>query len=304
MKIGLVLSGGGGKGAYELGVWNALGELGLHKYIEVISGTSIGAFNAVLFAQDDESKAIGLWDEVTMDKLIPLTKFQLMRKGVALALGSRAMNFTKKHMKNRWDSVKSAPKDGVMHMIDKYLDIDKMKASGRTCYAACTELPDFTPKYFKLNDYSTKDAKDIIMASATLPIIYKSTRVEDKKYFDGGIADNTPIQPVYGEGCDIIIVVLLSSEETVDRSMYPNTRIVEIGPKTDSEGMINGTLNLDAQAKKKRIKRGYDDAIALLEPIFFMAKASYLIELEKRYPKIVKFVRFINKFKRHSKKAS
>ena len=44
MKIGLVLSGGGGKGAYELGVWKALKELNLNKYISVFSGTSIGAF--------------------------------------------------------------------------------------------------------------------------------------------------------------------------------------------------------------------------------------------------------------------
>ena len=51
MRIGLVLSEGGGKGAYELGVWKALTELELDKYIEVFSGTSIGAFNAVLFAQ-------------------------------------------------------------------------------------------------------------------------------------------------------------------------------------------------------------------------------------------------------------
>ena len=50
MKIGLVLSGGGGKGAYELGVWKALKELNLNKYISVFSGTSIGAFNAALFA--------------------------------------------------------------------------------------------------------------------------------------------------------------------------------------------------------------------------------------------------------------
>lgn len=304
MKIGLVLSGGGGKGAYELGVWNALGELGLHKYVKVISGTSIGAFNAVLFAQEDPEKAIGLWDEVTMDKLIPLTKFQLMRKGVGLALGSKAMNFTKKYMKNRWDSVKSAPKDGVMHMINKYLDIDKMKESGRICYATCTELPDFTPKYFRLNDYSSEEAKDIIMASATLPIIYKSTSVESKKYFDGGIADNTPIQPVYGEGCDVIIVVLLSADDEVDRSLYPNTKIIQIGPKTDSEGMIKGTLNLDAQAKKKRIKHGYDDAMELLDPIFFIAQNSYLLELREKYPRIVKLVKFIEKFKRKNKKVS
>ena len=74
MKVGLVLSGGGGKGAYELGVWKALVEMKLDKYIEVISGTSIGAFNAALFAQGDMDNAQALWDEVTMEKLVPMTK--------------------------------------------------------------------------------------------------------------------------------------------------------------------------------------------------------------------------------------
>ncbi len=80
MKVGLVLSGGGGKGAYELGVWKALVEMKLDKYIEVISGTSIGAFNAALFAQGDMDNAQALWDEVTMEKLVPMTKMDLLKK--------------------------------------------------------------------------------------------------------------------------------------------------------------------------------------------------------------------------------
>lgn len=299
MKIGLVLSGGGGKGAYELGVWHALEELGLDKYVKVIAGTSIGAFNAVLFAQNEPQKAIDLWDEVTMEKLIPLSKFQLMRKGVALAVGAKAMNFTKKHMKNKWDSVGSAPKDGVMEMINKYLDIEKMKETGRICYAACTELPDFTPTYFKLNDYSEEVARDIIMASATLPIIYKSTPINGKKYFDGGIADNTPVQPVYGEGCDFIIVVLLGTDDRIDRSLYPNARIIEIGPKQDYEGVITGTLNLDHDAKKKRIKHGYDDTMEYLKPILEMAEMTFDDNFEKQHPFLFKIAKFIDKFKKN-----
>ena len=49
MKIGLVLAGGGARGAYQIGVWKALIELGIDKYIKVVSGTSIGAVNAMLF---------------------------------------------------------------------------------------------------------------------------------------------------------------------------------------------------------------------------------------------------------------
>ena len=48
--IGLVLSGGGAKGAYEVGVWTAMCEAGLDKRVCCISGTSVGSINAVLFA--------------------------------------------------------------------------------------------------------------------------------------------------------------------------------------------------------------------------------------------------------------
>lgn len=47
--VGLVLSGGGGKGAYEIGVWKALDEYGVTPNIGAISGTSVGALNSALF---------------------------------------------------------------------------------------------------------------------------------------------------------------------------------------------------------------------------------------------------------------
>ena len=49
-KIGLVLAGGGGKGAYHIGAWKALKQFEVDKNIGSISGTSVGALNAVLFA--------------------------------------------------------------------------------------------------------------------------------------------------------------------------------------------------------------------------------------------------------------
>ena len=48
-EIGLVLAGGGGKGAYEVGVWKALNDYGIAQKITVISGTSVGWLNAALF---------------------------------------------------------------------------------------------------------------------------------------------------------------------------------------------------------------------------------------------------------------
>lgn len=62
--VGLVLSGGGAKGAYEVGVWQALHEAGLAGDVAAVSGTSIGAVNAALFASwTDPKGAERLWLE-------------------------------------------------------------------------------------------------------------------------------------------------------------------------------------------------------------------------------------------------
>lgn len=71
--IGLVLSGGGAKGAYEVGVWKAMVEKGVTKDVCVISGTSIGAINGALFAGlEDPAKAEDLWLERFDDLVDPL----------------------------------------------------------------------------------------------------------------------------------------------------------------------------------------------------------------------------------------
>ncbi|MDO5039342.1 patatin-like phospholipase family protein [Clostridium sp.] len=294
MKIGLVLSGGGGKGAYELGVWKALKELGLDKYIDVFSGASIGAFNAVLFAQDDENAADALWEEVTMEKLVPISKFDLLKRGIELTIGGKHLNLAKKYMLQKIEEG-GVPKDGAREIIDEYLDVDKMKKRNKICYAACTELPDFTPKYFKLNDYDDETAKKMIIASASLPMIYDCTEVLGGKFIDGGVTDNTPIQPVYEENCDIIIVVLLSKEAKIDKSIYPNARILELAPKNLNESTLKGTLNLDLEAKRIRISEGYKDTINLLEPIIFMANLKKENEESEKYPKLYKLYNWIKK---------
>lgn len=53
-KYGLVLAGGGTKGAYQLGALKALKELGIKT--QAISGASIGALNAVMYIQNDLNK--------------------------------------------------------------------------------------------------------------------------------------------------------------------------------------------------------------------------------------------------------
>ena len=60
-KLGLVLSGGGENGAYQLGVWKYLTETGIAERIAVMSGTSVGALNSALFAVWPYDHAEHIW---------------------------------------------------------------------------------------------------------------------------------------------------------------------------------------------------------------------------------------------------
>lgn len=281
MKIGLVFSGGGGKGAYELGVWKALKEMNIDRYIKAVSGASIGAINAALFVQDDYERALEMWREVTLEKMVPISNSELLKKGVALAIGSKNMNVVKKYMYNRIQHG-DVPRDGAKSIIDKYIDVEKIKERKMNFYVSCTAMPEFTPEYFKVNLYEEPIIKSILLGTACLPMIYESEEIFGKCYLDGGLVDNTPIKPLYDEGCDIIIAVLLARDVKIEREKFPNAKVIEIIPSEIENKVLEGLLNLDQEAKNRRVENGYNDTKHLLEPIFEIARLQFEEEQEEK----------------------
>jgi len=68
-RIGLVLGGGGAKGAYQIGCWKALRESGIVNF-DAVAGTSVGALNAVLVAQDEFGKAESIWHDMSFGRVL------------------------------------------------------------------------------------------------------------------------------------------------------------------------------------------------------------------------------------------
>lgn len=79
-KTGLVLSGGGSKGAYEFGVMKALNELGWTGQITGVSGSSIGAFNTALFAQKNLDAGEYIWRNLTAADFINVNADKIREK--------------------------------------------------------------------------------------------------------------------------------------------------------------------------------------------------------------------------------
>ena len=73
-------------------------------------------------------------------------------------------------------------KDGAKEIINKYLDIECIKKNNKICYAACTELPDFTVKYFRVNDYSEETGTNITKSFELLYTLEYAKDDESEKY--------------------------------------------------------------------------------------------------------------------------
>lgn len=265
MRIGMVMAGGGARGAYQIGVWKALEQLKVAKHIKVISGTSIGALNAILFVQGNLELAEELWYNISKERILPTDGKDLFTRSFLLSVGAKSLNFIKKYVPKALEAG-SISRSGLIEIIDNYLDFDKILKSDITCYAACTEVEGLSPKYFRINDYDKQEIKNILLATSALPMIYESAEVSYNKYLDGGMADNVPVQPVYGEGCDIIIVVNLAKLVYVNKRLYPNTKFIEINPTVIEDGLVDGVLDFSPENSRRRSNQGYEDTMELFSP--------------------------------------
>lgn len=271
MKVGLVLAGGGARGAYQIGSWKALKELGIDKHIKVISGTSIGALNSVLFMKGDIDLAEELWTTISREKILPTNERDLALKSFFLNMGIKNIDLIRKYMP-RIISGGNISRIGLESII-RSIDLKFINKSDITCYATCTEIPSLKCKYFKLNDYKEELAKKILLATSAIPMIYDIEEVKGIKYLDGGIVDNIPITPVYEEGCDIIIIIHLSKESNLNKREYPNSSIIEITPTVIEKGAFEGVLDFNVDIAKEKMSIGYEDTMDSIGAIFRLAKS-------------------------------
>ncbi|MEI0490918.1 patatin-like phospholipase family protein [Brachyspira intermedia] len=253
-KLGLVLGGGGGLGSYQIGVWKALREYEVDKMIKAISGTSVGVLNACLIAQNNYDIAEYIWTNEIEDKILSKKKMDKNNNYIS----SNGI-FSRK---------------GLIEIIEKYLNIDIIINYEYPIYATAVNLKNIDAEYFKLNNKSAKEIKEIMMATSAIPVIFGRQTIEGVDYIDGGVellkGNNLPLKPLYEENCDEIIAINLYKEST--REKFNNCKVYEIVPSNDIGNFFNGAMDFSLEGAKMRIKEGYNDAKNMLKEIFTMGK--------------------------------
>lgn len=270
-KIGLVLGGGGAKGAYQLGVWQAICFLGFSDKISAFSGASIGALNGVLFGTSTIEKSEKIWE---LSKVKPFNKDNLKSKDKALyhVLGDEKYRAMDNIKRNAFLSSKK-----LEHLIIDNLNFEDVVKSDKEFYVVCSNKE--KPVYYDLKKLTcADDFNKIVQATASIPHLFKPVKYHDLTLTDGGITDNVPIKPLLEEGYNNIIVIKLNKNafdySALEKS-YPSLNVVVIEPKEDLGNFINGTINFYDEKIDESVKKGYQDGLAVLGDYFIALKHKY-----------------------------
>jgi len=268
-KLALVLAGGGGKGAYQIGVWKALRQFGVDQNIGAIAGTSVGALNATAFLQGDLEIAEKIWMSISHEKMLTADPFKMVQSLVRMighTLPTRLIElFVRSKVSNGIFS-----REGLVELMDQYINLEFVSSSPIPCYVTCCHLPSFQPTYFEVNGMSKDEIKSVLLASSALPVVYDHETINGKTYIDGGVVDNVPLSPLYDSGFRNFLVVHLSQDSIINTEKFPDSHIIQIVPSKHQGEFIDGTLDFNASSAKRRMKQGYEDAIKILQPIYDM----------------------------------
>lgn len=246
-KIGLVLGGGGGKGAYQIGVWKALREYKIEKYITYLSATSIGSLNSLMFLTGNLENAINVWGNVTMD--------------VAL---------TKKSFKDVVSKKSLYSREGFIKLAEENVDFNKVSNSNVQTYVTATPVSKGVSNAstnFCLNGKSKEEILKIVLASSAIPVVFEPVVINGIKYRDGYMVDNNPVRLLKEKGCKLIFVVPLKEYSIAYECADENTTIIDFVSPYNDYGIIDGTLDFIGDRAKMRMNHGYEVAKQLIEEV-------------------------------------
>lgn len=229
-EMGLVLSGGGARGAYQVGVLTALQEIsqssGIPVKFDYLSGVSAGAINASSLAchAHDFKYAVEnlrrLWTEIHFERVFS-TKSMTMGKIVFQWMGDLSMGGFKGTTPGM-SLMDTSPLRGLIHdnmdydKVHQNMELGHLKALAITSIDyAKSATTTFVQSHHDLPTWDkgrkrserTKISTDHIMASSAIPLLFPPVKVEDRFFGDGAVRNHAPCSPVIYLGAQKLLVI-------------------------------------------------------------------------------------------------
>jgi len=256
--VGLALEGGGAKGAFHMGAVKALNELGYS--FEAVAGTSIGALNGAIIAQNDFELGYEWWQKIDTAMLFDIDKEhmdKLANKQLSHSVIKSLISIAREMLKSRGlDTGK------IKQVLSEVIDEKKVRKSKTDFGLVTVSLSDLKPLELFLEDIPEGMLIDYLMASAYLPA-FKQKQIDGKYFLDGGFYDNCPINMLGKRGCKEVVAVRTLSLGRNRRLQYKDINVVEIIPSKD----LGKILVFDNNTIEENLKMGYCDTLRSLEKV-------------------------------------
>ena len=322
-RIGIAFEGGGGKGAYQIGVWQALHEFGLDKnnQIVAVSGTSIGAMNAFLFAYGNFELAKSIWLSLTPSQVFSNPEKNFLpwnldggifsREGVLKIFDDFKLDFNRVNMDNpiscyatclRVANADDREKierffNGLIagglilsQVVNPFVSgslLQLLKHSISPIYSAVGNILGIKDiRYFKINEFVESIKKDILLASSAIPVVFPEHPIEGSYYIDGGLGDNLPVEPLFKyEKCDLVFLVHCN-RDTVLPEKYEK-KVIDIVPLETQFG-LSGTFDFSKEGIERRINQGYYDTIQKINDVLPIIDSTFrIINAKEKFNKML-----------------
>ena len=269
-KVALVLSGGGSKGSYEVGVWKALKKLNIK--IDIVTGSSIGSINGALVVQNDYRLAKKLWLNTSTKNIF--------------SADIESGNY-KEYLKLLDDFFKNGGMsfDKAEEYIRCFVNEKKIRKS-RIDYGLVT-VSLTTKKARMLSKEQIPNGKlvDYIVASATCFPAVSKKNIDGEYFIDGGYYDNMPINLAISMGANYVIAVNLDAVGMVKKIDNQDVK-VEMITCSDKKKF---DLTFTSSKAKHLIKMGYYDTMKHFNKLDGRLYTFKKNDLDKNYNSISPF---------------
>lgn len=254
--IGLVLEGGGAKGAYQIGVVKALYENNIN--FSAIVGTSIGAINGAYLVQDSFDEIYNMWNTMSFDDLFDVEE-DVVEKLLKIDLDIDTVKYFTKKLN---ESLKLGGLDTtkMRKILSNSINEDKIRKSNISFGLVTMCLTDMSPEELFIENIEKGKLIDYIMATSNLPV-FKRAVVNSKKYLDGGFWDNCPVQMLEKKGYSDAIVIRAFKRNRIrgySGIVKRNNITMHMIEPVENLGSI---LNFDNKNLKYLLKLGYYDGL-------------------------------------------
>lgn len=248
-EYGIVLEGGGAKGAYQIGAWKALREAGIK--ISAVAGTSVGALNGALMCMDQIERAEEIWKNICYSKVMDVDD-ELMTQ---MFSGSAKLHDS---MQNALRLLGEGGADitPLKNLISEYIDEEMIRKSPVAFYLLTFSISELKELDLDAKELPDGLLADFLLASAYLPV-FKKERLHGKNYMDGGMFNNVPLESLVKRGYQDIIMIRIFGIGREKKVKIPEgTNIFSIEPRVN----LGSILEFDSKKSVRNMKIGYLDA--------------------------------------------